>query len=76
MKFVQNFTTPDFQAKNSTPSILPNFKRCSDKKHKKRGENGGIYTAVKNFTLPPAVTAWTNLTSEGGQLNLINTTAC
>ena len=26
-------------------------------------ENGEIYTAGKNFTLPPAVTAWTNLTS-------------
>ena len=23
-------------------------------------ENGEIYTAGKNFTLPPAVTAWTN----------------
>ena len=27
-------------------------------------ENGEIYTAGKNFTLPPAVTAGTNLTSE------------
>ena len=26
-------------------------------------ENGEIYTADKNFTLPPAVTAWTNSTS-------------
>ena len=26
-------------------------------------ENGDIYTAGKNFTLPPAVTAWTNSTS-------------
>ena len=26
-------------------------------------ENGEIYTTDKNFTLPPAVTAWTNLTS-------------
>ena len=25
-------------------------------------ENGEIYTAGKNFTLPPAVTAWTNST--------------
>ena len=25
MKFVQNFTPPDFQVKNFTPSILPNF---------------------------------------------------
>ena len=26
-------------------------------------EHGEIYTAGKNFTLPPAVTAWTNSTS-------------
>ena len=26
-------------------------------------ENGDIYTAGKTFTLPPAVTAWTNSTS-------------
>ena len=26
-------------------------------------ENGEIYTGGKNFTLPPAVTAWSNLTS-------------
>ena len=26
-------------------------------------ENEEIYTAGKNFTLPPALTAWTNLTS-------------
>ena len=26
-------------------------------------ENGEIHTADKNFTLPPAMTAWTNLTS-------------
>ena len=30
-------------------------------------ENGEIYTAGKNFTLPPAVTAWTNSTSAVGQ---------
>ena len=28
-------------------------------------ENGEIYTADKNFTLPPAVTALTNFTSDG-----------
>ena len=28
-------------------------------------ENGEIYTAGKNFTLPPAVTGWTNSTSVG-----------
>ena len=32
-------------------------------KKQKMSENGEIYTAGKNFTLPPAVTAWTNSTS-------------
>ena len=27
-------------------------------------ENGEIYTAGKNFTLPPALTTWTNFTSD------------
>ena len=35
MKFVQNFTPPDFQAKNFTPSISPNFNSFSDKNTKK-----------------------------------------
>ena len=35
MKFVQNFTPPDFQAKNFTLSISPNFISFSKKKHKK-----------------------------------------
>ena len=35
MEFVQNFTPPDFQAKNSTPSISPNFNSFSKKKHQK-----------------------------------------
>ena len=34
-EFVQNFTSPDFQAKNFTPSISPNFNSFSGKKHKK-----------------------------------------
>ena len=29
-------------------------------------ENGEIYTAGKYFTLPPALTAWTNSTSVNG----------
>ena len=33
MEFVKNFTPPDFQAKDFTPSISPNFN--SKKKHKK-----------------------------------------
>ena len=31
-------------------------------------ENGEIYTAGKNFTLPPALTAWTNSTSAAQKL--------
>jgi len=34
MRFVQNFTPPDFQAKNFTPSILHNFNSYSDKNTK------------------------------------------
>ena len=35
MEFVQNFTPPDFQAKNFTPSISPHFNSFSKKNHKK-----------------------------------------
>ena len=63
MEFVKKFTPPDFRAKNFTPSISPNFNSFSKKKHKKMSENGEIYTAGKNFTLPPALTALTNSTS-------------
>jgi len=63
MRFVKNFTLLDFQAKNFTPSFSPNFNSLGDKNTKKMIENGDIYTASKNFTLPPAVTAVTNLTS-------------
>ena len=34
MRFVQNFTPPDFQAKYFTPSILHNFNSYSDKNTK------------------------------------------
>ena len=64
MEFVQKFTPLDFQVKNFTPSILPNFNSFSKKKTQKMSENGEIYTTGKNFTLPPAVTAWTNSTSD------------
>ena len=43
MEFVQNFTPPDFQAKNFTPSISPNFNSFSKKKHKK-------WVKMKKFT--------------------------
>ena len=35
MEFVQKFTPPDFQAKNFTPSISPNFNSFSGKKTQK-----------------------------------------
>ena len=35
-------------------------------------ENGENYTAGKNFTLPPAVTAWTNSTSGSDDLKKEN----
>ena len=64
MRFVKKFTPPDFEAKNFTPLFSPNFNSLGDKKNtKKLSENGDIYTAGKNFTLPPAVTAVTNFTS-------------
>ena len=64
MRLVKNFTPPGFQAKNFTPLFSPNFNSFGDKNTKKMSENGDIYTARKNLTLPLAVT---NLTSERGQ---------
>ena len=52
MEFVQKFAPPDFQAKNFTPSISPNFNSFSGKKTQTMSEDGEIYTAGKNFTLP------------------------
>ena len=63
MEFVQNFALLDFQAKTFTPSISPNFNSFSKEKTQKMSENGDIYTAGKKFTLLPALTAVTNLTS-------------
>ena len=63
MKFVQNFTPPDFQVKNFTPPISPNFNSFSKKKHKKLVKMEKFTPLATNFTLPPAVTAGTNLTS-------------
>ena len=63
MRFVKNFTPPDFQAKNFTPLISPNFNNFGDKKTQKMSKNGEIYTAIKNFTLLPGLTGWTNFTS-------------
>ena len=63
MEFVKKFTPSDFQEKKFTPSISPNFNGFSKKKTQKMSENGEIYTAGKNFTLLPALTALTNSTS-------------
>ena len=63
MEFVKSFTPSDFQAKKFTPSISPNFNSFSGEKTQKMSENGEIYTAGKNFTLPTSVTPGTNLTS-------------
>ena len=52
MKFVKNFTPSDFQAKNFTPSISPNFNSFSKEKTQKMSENGEIYTAGKKFYTP------------------------
>ena len=52
MEFVQNFTSPDFQVKNFTSSISPNFNSFSKKKHKKISENGEIYTAGNKYYTP------------------------
>ena len=35
MEFVKNSTPPDFQAKNFTPSISPNYNSFSEKKKNK-----------------------------------------
>merc|ERR1711940_507396 len=63
MKFVQNFTPPDFQVKNFTPSISPNFNSFSKKKHKKIVKMEKFTPLATNFTLPPGLTGWTNFTS-------------
>ena len=61
-EFVQKFTPPDFKVKilhcqfHLISTVLVG-------KTQKLSKNGEIYTAGKNFTLPPAVTAWTNSTS-------------
>ena len=44
MKFVKKFTPPNFQAKNFTTSISPNFNGFSKKKHKK-------WVKMEKFTL-------------------------
>ena len=65
MGFVKKIILPEFQAKNFTPLFSPNFNSFGNKNTKKNlSENGDIYTGSKKFTLPPALTAVTNLASE------------
>ena len=65
MEFVQKFTRPDFKVKNFILSISPYFNSFGGKNTKRMSENGEIYSAGKNFTLRPALTGWTNSTSDG-----------
>ena len=69
MEFVQNFTPPDFQVKNFTPPISPNFNSFSKKKHKKLVKMEKFTPLATNFTLPPGLTGWTNSTSESAKLS-------
>ena len=64
MEFVQKFTQLDFQAKNFTPPISPNFNSFSKEKHKKLVKMEKFTPLATNFTLPPGLTGWTNFTSE------------
>ena len=61
MRFVQNFTPPEFQAKTISPNLVLVIKT------QKVSGNGETYTTGKKFTLPDAVTAATNLTSVCGR---------
>ena len=71
MEFVKNFTPSDFQARNFTPSISPNFNSFGKKKHKKwrnlhRWQK--FYTAtgsdaIDKFHLCATTTTTTNTTT-------------
>ena len=72
MRFVQNFTPPEFQVKTFTPSISPNFNSFSDKNTEKWVKMEKFTPLDKNFTLPPAVTSVTNLTSASASRKMIS----
>ena len=72
MEFVQKFTPPDFQAKIFTPSISSNFICFSDKNTNTWVKMEKLIPLDKNFTLPPAVTAVTNLTSASASRKMIS----
>ena len=50
MEFVQKFTPPDFQAKNFTPSISPNFNSFSGKNTKNAWKWGNLHCWQKFYT--------------------------
>ena len=50
MEFVKNFTPPDFQAKNFTPSISPNFNSFSDKNTKNEWKWRNLHCWQKFYT--------------------------
>ena len=50
MRFVQNFTPPDFQAKTFTPSISPNFNSFSDKYTKNKWKWNNLHRWQKFYT--------------------------
>ena len=63
MRFVEKLTPPDFQAKNFTPLISPNFNSFGDKITKKLVKMEKFTPLATNFTLLPGLTGWTNSTS-------------
>ena len=63
MRFVKKFTPPDFQAKDFTSVISLTFNSFCDKNTKVSVFSRYLHY-WQNFTLPAAVTAVTNLTSD------------
>ena len=50
MEFVKNFTPSDFQAKNFTPSISPNFNSFNKKKQKNEWKWRNLHPWQKFYT--------------------------
>ena len=72
----QKIYTAGFSGQKFTPSISPNFNSFSDKNTKKWVKMEKFTPLAKNFTLPPSVTAGTNLTSGAYKLFLIFNKVC
>ena len=76
MRFVKNFTTMDFQAKNFTPLFSPNFNSFGDK-NTENEYNGEIYitvTLVTNLTfgLKPAPRPFANCSMDQFDERIVN----